>query len=1313
MSSLTLNRGFSQDKTSSSSNLETISRYIQFKRYQGTKYFMLETTEKTRGYLRSNLFSVSHEKINPTNSLFKDPGFNDSVKIFAQSKIDEQKTCNSRFKRLNAEIFATGGMTLFEREFEKFQNYMKRHALFNKTEVDEQLFPKFFGKAIVMGANNPEIVKIAAEKETRVKEIADMYRGFHPLSRNINNSLKTTSFYYPDFCAAMYEKITELKAMIEFIEKFLKENFYNILVEQKDTPTVPEKSICEEKGVINILKLTKKENLYLKFVRSSEDVSGFSFDNYKAFLSECISAFEFVGEMLYRNNIVMGLHDRENSESGVSALGAIYKKQGHKERVYANISTKIAFITNEVIKLGLPAIWEQPFYEVQAVESYRKLEFPEFPSPNAIQKLNDLNELIVCSEHIKLIRAVHDPELIYTSDYRVSIPQGKMLNYAFFKENNEVYTMIDTTSGICGTVRIFSSQDDEIRLYKKDMSLPDLYLIDQFNLVSLFKEYKYFFETEISRTTNRMINSINVKKYKGSEKSIPPMPSKNLRGRLENLLFHSFDFRERRRGKMYAIVYETAESKSLIAFDSVNMYNLTRPSEGAPLDEYTRQALLYAANITKIDTNVEIYTGRDRARSIHSPDFFMTVSVVEPNSIFYKPVDLLPYDVKIISSNVFPYLPIIGLHHKQMTMSQNSSNETKVSYRDRVWMRKFSSANEIDEYEYDSVEVNDTDKERIKDSRHVDSKLVFSSPLQYAIDILTGDNKNSIKDIARKLSTLERISWNGYDINLSRNLITDLLLHFKSPYLSILMVDLNIQLNSKNMEACSKILKAISSTIYSKLSSHYFDGERFSDFTYIMNRPSYTRHEFKRTVLSSEKNPPSNIHEFSRTISGTTFKFAKIDKVSDVFTFEVGQIINDIVNFHSYSENFFGDFITFTKEANYSSFVVSNPDLKIHHEKDGRVFVQADFSTLRRKKIIKNFASPNPRSGKYTLNQNDYDNRKTYLTTIETYNKNTDMTLQEIIRIFKTRERDVVELDNKKKKRTGTKKSDDQSDTEEVDTKKSLKELGLDLDHDFWGFEIDENTSISRVLTIRESDQNDFDRMVAYVRDNKSLPLSMNAFVNSDKKASLNDTVLRESLIVRFLKLKNLGEGKSLSPQNLNQDLYQRIGESGYYSNLVDHMKYSTVSSSEINVTFGNNDVTIIDNLSGLEVTIPKIMVEATPVKIVASDHFDPEFSGNIPSLNLKILSYIDDILGKDIISKMIKMTKEENIIPSQIGNFLYSELATVTNPEKMKRLLSLFNSLKITVNSIQTKLVEKPRTEIDDSSLVYRSVPDALMNVM
>lgn len=1291
MTSIDLNRGFPylggkafDSRNNSQGSQQGIIQeinHLRLRKYGNSNFYLFTLDPNVEKYMRENLFLQSYERKNPVNEQA-----DDLIKNLADQRINDL---------VKAIVGAQGE---FVRRGKELVSY------FSMPQKEVPIF-NFIGKIVIKMNNEDSKNELRALLEN-FKAIRKNFVTFHS-SRFFNNfdNHNTLGNYYINYANQMYTSIENLSADIkriltnditggmnkekdEFLEnlKIVMANLYfvgEMLLRRKNAKYQFDSEIPEIKEKVDSLSVFFEQPDVLTVMNSTmfDDSVAKRIKNSQAF-----QALETSGGFINRELLDIEKKVVETIKDNMLSEIPILFSNGSTEIPRSEINEIISSINGDVDE------WMDPFFAPKVNLVTRRKAVSEFPKSDAFQKLNSLNETIVSSD-AKLVKFMVKEDIEEGYDYEIIIgTSDDFTGHALYRERNGYYTIVDTFKSHNQKIVVRESKaKNPTEFYKRDESIPDLYIFSKFNFVSLLNDNKYYFETFLSKKGPK-ISGINFSPYGNTGNSIPPRGN-GPRETMEEILFHSYDYRERRHGKMYAVTYENSSGVDLVAFDKDKKYNLTKRSKNEEyLDEYTREALLYAANITKINTSLEV-KGRDgnREKSIHSNNFFITVSVVRPNEYFYEVRTDIPYDIKICATNIYPYLPIINLHHKHITHSREAPNNTRVIFRDPVWMQKFATPNES-EGVYNSVEVQDYGK-----SRNTGATLVYSTPKQFVLDILSADGKFSVEDFADKLNR-QNYTWNGYSVRPmghAKSIVGD----YDSRYLSALVSGAT----PRNVDPVSlnKILKSVSATIFNKLMHYFFSGEKFIDFSFIMNQPKHNRHDFMREKIEVSKNYSDNdtLRDYV-DIQGESkqFMFSNIKKESSSkpVRIYVGTVdSNKNVTIDPYLEDVYRDIVKMKNVTQFDNLWTQNKGSGIQfYEDNHKVYFEINFDTYKRKFDV-HLASKVSDSWKIdigTITKSEYrdsldpfdyttGNRKKVgkVYGSQMVNFNESYTTSELNKFFNIEGRKVVVRDNS---------------------------LFLEIDHTFWLVRVDKNTSISRVIKIENQQHYLYDKMLRYIKERKVIPKQVSEFENwdtSSEKIGISDNALKEFLFELFFMLiagKSKQEIIEFS-ETITEELLSKILNLSS-DRLVSRIYELETSSGLTYVEQDQNFLYYKDKFypSG-NVRISKIFIEKRPMKFTLTSSFDSDFTGDVKILNLKNLSFIDSILGKNIVSKLISLTKKLDITPAEIGTYLYEKLTIdPTERERMERLTVLFESIGLTVNNTSARNLEQNKN--NQSPVIY-----------
>lgn len=556
-----------------------------------------------------------------------------------------------------------------------------------------------------------------------------------------------------------------------------------------------------------------------------------------------------------------------------------------------------------------------PFQELPIIEQQKRLleKQPE-PPMELIPDLVRIHETIVYGNSDKQ-EFVQDLPDTYRYDYSIVLGKGyfsgavsnevekysKFTNSskevtslgAFFKinSNGDIGEFYDTYDGKYGKIEVKESLSPRDKTkFRKKTDLPDLIYIPYFNFVSFIKQDKFYFETKIKRKYNEKDPvSVSLKKYKNSDFSVP-----SANNDIASILSHCYDYKERHRGRIYTVVYNTdINGLSFIAFDKKNVYKLedygrSYSSNDIMLDDYTTNSLLFCANITKMNISQEIKNSDgSRGKSLHSDNFYISVSVCKPGDVFYNKNRKYAYDVCIVASNIFPYLPIIGLHQKQITFlpepteGKNKLNQPMPVSRDPIWIITFKdiisglNGTEVENkhYKYSTVEVHDTKYYKFHQNKRINYEenssvqktgafLIYSTPREYVLDVLSmgGISLIEMANNLRSKNTKE-ITFNGYKAEIDSAAVIS---HIAEDYPINALILRTLCASKKGfaalvedkkpdeiISACKKLAKLTAETIFAKMSTYSMGKyslstnvnekvERFYDFAYAMNSKEIT-----------------------------------------------------------------------------------------------------------------------------------------------------------------------------------------------------------------------------------------------------------------------------------------------------------------------------------------------------------------------------------------------------------------------------------------------------------------------------------------
>lgn len=1254
----TKNRGIQQNQ-----QIGKEIHYLRFKRYSNSDFFLVTLEPSVEKYMRENLFLASYEQKNPVN---------DRAEEYYQTRTDLR--VNALIKKI------TDAQKEFVQRGKNLIQFFKWILEADRGRTASILFNYMYSST--KNLDEAERKKFM-ESYKPFKEYAENFLLFHS-SRFFNDFEDHTSFgnYYINYS---YKTYLEL-------EKFIKQ-FELVLTDE----LLANKDAIEKRDLI--VKNFERAMKDLRFVGGmllERENANHRFDGEVPEIEDkCKSLDSFFNSAELKAFLV---NENETSKKKVRALREFNELKNHFASVNSEFIEKSSIEKEEkILKIiaehrlgaipelffedrsvipkaelydivssidGNPNEWMDPFCEPKISAPKKKKTIPDYPKSESFQKLNNLHEIIVSTE-TKSIPFVVKKNIERNYEIVLNSPEDFAMK-GLFVERNNYYTFVDTFGGLHERIDIRQSKAiKEPQFFKKDESLPDLVIFNKFNFVSLLRDEKYYFETFL-RKNGPKIDTINFSMYNNNPNSVIPRGS-SPRETMEEILFHSYDYRERRRGKMYAVVYESKSGENLIAFDKEKKYNLTK--KGEYIDEYTREALLYAANITKINTNLEVKgKGGDRRRSIHSTNFFITVSVVRPIDYFYQVQVDIPYDIKICSTNIYPYLPIINLHHKQITHSKEAPGG-RVNYRDPVWMQKFSTSGEYDGI-HSSVEVQD-----ISDGlKNTGATLVYSTPKQFALDILAADGRFSIMDFAEKLRR-EKYTWNGYSVNL-KNFSQSIINEYDSKYLWALVNGATPK--SVDVASLNKILRAVSTTIFNKLMHYYFNGEKFTDFTLIMNQAKHEKYDFTRETIEVSKNYNDNNDLKGMILLGGEKKnyfFSNVKKDSGLSEIYIGTINDkEEVNIEQYFIDIYKDIVNLSGARKIQDLWKANPEIQFISRK-GNVYFKVNLETHRKKFEI-NLASKISDKWKIDVGM---INRSEFRESLDPFdistggrkkvgkqhgnqisNVNESYDIETLNRLFNMEGRKVIVRDNS---------------------------VFLDIDHSFWTCTLNKDTKISRVITIQ--DQDDFDRMLLYITKEGIPPKSMADFANiplTGNKIGIADLALKEFLFEWFIKLSN----GDISKMKVTSDLYMKIRNFSGDRNV--HKIYELETSAGLTFEHETDEfLYYFDDFYMKEVKISKVFIEKRPLKFTLVSSSDSNFNGDVRILNLKILSFIDSILEKNIVSKLIAMTKKSDITPSEIGSFLYEKLnLDSTKKDVPEKLSVLFESIGLSVSNTSARIIEQ-----------------------
>lgn len=474
---------------------------------------------------------------------------------------------------------------------------------------------------------------------------------------------------------------------------------------------------------------------------------------------------------------------------------------------------------------------------------------PESPAPEFVGDLNRLDSMIVSSpEPTKLNFEVKSS---ISHDYCLTVRNfNEYTSGAFYKITDNTLDFVDNVAGEYGIVKIEYNPARKNEYLKRNSNLENIIFVPYFDFVGFLKTPNYLLETKVTKNYGKF--NFNFSKIDGSDNSVPSKDNSP-----SEIFAHCHEFRERRRGNVYCIIYKHIGEKYIPCVTNGKfLYSLEKNSA---LDCYTREALQFVFDISKLDTrfkSMEIKRNKDGfyrsrqngepLRSVHSPNFFLLASVLKPDDLFYSKNSIFPYDVKILATNIslFYQVGIHELHHKRIT--ENSKPEEHVNgniYPERFWAKHFHISGENEPsrgLNLNSIEVHDSDD---SDKTFASGSLaIYTTKDQKIVEILTSGTLN-IHDVAEKILRHKKVSWAGHTVEINPSVIKYFTEHAGNQYLN------EILKNEKNIPdidpgKLSEIFRNLSNTIFSKMKAYHPSNQTKPseitpcyDFFTALNRP--------------------------------------------------------------------------------------------------------------------------------------------------------------------------------------------------------------------------------------------------------------------------------------------------------------------------------------------------------------------------------------------------------------------------------------------------------------------------------------------
>ena len=535
-------------------------------------------------------------------------------------------------------------------------------------------------------------------------------------------------------------------------------------------------------------------------------------------------------------------------------------------------------------------------------------------SPDHIPLLNQIHNLI-CVANTSFINFHHKEEEFSNSnaDY-IIVLNGNYQAGSFYKPYGDGWAMevVDTSTGSYNKIEIRqNSTKQNPEYWKRSVELPDLLFITSFDFVGSLKGPTYLIQT--SKTLDQYTKTIHMgfTKYKNSPNSVP-----TINDNLSKVLDHSYAYKTRRHGKLYCVFYD--DEGNVHAVDNDKYYLLrgapirktmlnpvTRATEIIPvhyhagakekfkrledgpysLDPYTREALRYGFDMTKVHIIQNENTADNSRNSVHTPDTFVTMSVVCPDDIFYKPNFDIPYDVNIEMANIFPYMPILGLFHKHETESRvNKNGRSTATVKDRNWLRKMvdihgrnGNAKCIEVYDGNTGKIVQYRAQR-KQVNTSSIALYCASLDEYGLELVTMNTLN-MYDISNILAKNLTATWNQYSLSLSDTIRNYIIENSTNKYFSHFVTHQlgDIPFENKELKFTQQIIPRIANTIYSKMKTFKMgvpaeEYPRYYDLTFAMNSNKFKQFEFLRTRRVANKVNLYNEHSFNHRKDNINFR---------------------------------------------------------------------------------------------------------------------------------------------------------------------------------------------------------------------------------------------------------------------------------------------------------------------------------------------------------------------------------------------------------------------------------------------------------
>jgi len=317
----------------------------------------------------------------------------------------------------------------------------------------------------------------------------------------------------------------------------------------------------------------------------------------------------------------------------------------------------------------------------------------------------------------------------------------------------------------------------------------------------------------------------------------------------------------------------------------VNQLKQKYTSGGKMLDFYTQEALLYVWVLSKINLTQRDDTNINYRDITHTEFTYLVASVRRPDDLFYRKPDglessnnsghhvELPYDVKILSSNIFPRLILTDVMQMPVIRSDRVDSKSgiiKVEFNDLCWMRKFKAAPCLEVF--DEKTMSDT---------------IYCSRDEFMLECLTGPSLQ-VEKVANRIRILrdEKITHKQYTLAqdlsigellkyLSQQVANPLLLHYLTPKTLGSPQDM--------MALVKQALNGIAYTLYCKL--RYGNTElKLQDMTAAINSTVFHKYPFTHTVTKNEPvERPNFLRKHKKSIYNIDCQIATIDEKSNKY----------------------------------------------------------------------------------------------------------------------------------------------------------------------------------------------------------------------------------------------------------------------------------------------------------------------------------------------------------------------------------------------------------------------------------------------